>query len=131
MIDEKRRDRGRYFLLGSVSPDLLKNISESLAGRVGILELTPFLYSELLKRKGMRLETLWLRGGYPDAFLSRTTRLWQAWQENYTRTFIERDITRHRVALSAVTMRRLMTMVAHSHGGILNASDLGRSLGFW
>jgi predicted AAA+ superfamily ATPase len=130
LIDENRRSRGRYFLLGSVSPDLLKNISESLAGRVGILELTPFLYSELAKRKGFRLETLWLRGGYPDAFLARTPRNWQAWQENYIRTFIERDIARHRLTLSAVEMRRLMTMVAHSHAGILNASELGRSLGY-
>jgi hypothetical protein len=130
IIDENRRSRGRYFLLGSVSPDLLKSISESLAGRVGILELTPFLYSEVSKRKGMRLETLWLRGGYPDAFLARTARNWQAWQESYVRTFIERDIARHRLTLSAAEMRRLMTMVAHSHAGILNASDLGRSLGY-
>lgn len=130
VIDLNRRSRGRYFLLGSVSPDLLKNISESLAGRVGILELTPFLYSEVAKRKGFRLETLWLRGGFPDAFLARTLQRWQAWQENYLRTFIERDVARHRLTMTAVEMRRLMTMVAHTHGGILNASELGRSLGY-
>ena len=130
LIDENRRSRGRYFLLGSVSPDLLKNISESLAGRVGILELTPFLFSELTKRKKFRLETLWLRGGYPDACLARSTGGWQAWEENYVRTFIERDVARHRLTLSTAEMRRLMTMVAHSHAGILNASELGRSLGY-
>ena len=130
LIDEDRRNRGKYFLLGSVSPDLLKNISESLAGRVGILELTPFLYSEVARRRGFRLEKLWLRGGYPDAFLARTSRNWQAWQENYVRTFIERDVARHRLTLSATEMRRLMTMVAHSHAGIWNASELGRSLGY-
>jgi len=129
-IDEQRRRNGRYFLLGSVSPELLKTISESLAGRVGILELTPFLYSEVANRRAFRLELLWLRGGYPDAFLSRNSRQWQAWEENYIRTFIERDVARHKLTMSAIEMRRLMTMVAHSHGGILNASELGRSLGF-
>jgi uncharacterized protein len=130
VIDEHRRRNGRYFLLGSVSPDLLKNISESLAGRVGILELTPFLFSELAKRKGFSLNALWLRGGYPDAFLARSTALWQMWQENYIRTFIERDVARLKLSLSAVEMRRLMTMIAHSNAGLLNASELGRSLGY-
>lgn len=130
LIDEQRRRRGRYFLLGSVSPDLLKNISESLAGRVGILELTPFIYSELARRKGFRLETLWLRGGYPDAYLARSTSAWQLWQESYIRTFIERDVARHRLTLSAVEIRRLMSMVAHSHAGILNSSEFGRALGY-
>lgn len=129
-IDEHRRRKGRYFLLSSVSPELLKNISESLAGRVGIIELTPFLYSELIRRKGFRLETLWLRGGFPEAFLARTSKHWQAWQENYLRTFIERDVTRHKLPLSAAEMRRFITMVAHSHGGMLNASEMGRSLGY-
>lgn len=129
-IDGYRRRYGRYFLLGSVSPDLLKHISESLAGRVGILELTPFLYREVARRKRMRLETLWHRGGFPDALLARNARQWQAWQENYIRTFIERDIARHRLRFSAIEMRRLMTMIAHVHGGVLNASELGRSLGY-
>src|SRR5262249_51644038 len=129
-IDVHRRRKGRYFLLGSVSPELLRNISESLAGRVGILELTPLLYSELARRKGFNLNTLWLRGGFPEAFLARTAQRWQVWQENYIRTFIERDVARHRLPLSAVEMRRLITMVAHSHGGMLNASEMGRSLGY-
>ena len=129
-IDVHRRRYGRYFLLGSVSPDLLKHIAESLAGRVGILELTPFQYTEVVKRRGMRLETLWLRGGFPDALLARSARHWQAWQENYVRTFIERDIARHRLTLTAIEVRRLMTMIAHVHGGVLNASELGRSLGY-
>lgn len=129
MIDESRRKSGRFFLLGSVSPDLLKNISESLAGRVGILELTPFLFSEVAGRRGVRLESLWLRGGYPDAFLARDADAWAAWHEGYLRTFIERDVARHRLNLSSTTVRRLMMMLAHSHGGLLNASNLGRSLG--
>lgn len=130
VIDETRRKNGRFFLLGSVSPDLLTNISESLAGRVGILELTPFLYCEVAGRRGMKLDKLWLRGGYPDALLARDSASWQAWQESYLRTFIERDIARHQLNLSSAEVRRLLTMLAHSHGGLLNYSTLGRSLGY-
>jgi len=130
LIDESRRSHGRYFLLGSVSPDLVRNISETLAGRVGILELTPFLFSEVAGRRGVKLETLWLRGGFPDAFLARDAESWQAWQESYVRTFVERDVARHRLTLSSSEVRRLVTMLAHSHGGVLNYSSLGRSLGY-
>ncbi len=130
VIDETRRKNGRFFLLGSVSPDLLTSISESLAGRVGILELTPFIYSEVAGRRGMKLDNLWLRGGYPDALLARDSAGWQAWHESYLRTFIERDIARHQLNLSSVEVRRLLTMLAHSHGGLVNYSALGRSLGY-
>jgi predicted AAA+ superfamily ATPase len=130
LIDESRRANGRFFLLGSVSPELVRNISETLAGRVGILELTPFVYPEVAGRRGVKLETLWQRGGFPDAFLARDAELWLAWQEGYLRTFIERDIARHQLTLSSADVRRLMTMLAHSHGGVLNYSSLGRSLGY-
>ena len=130
LIDEARRTNGRFFLLGSVNPDLVRGISEPLAGRVGILELTPFVFAEVAGRRGVKLETLWQRGGFPDAFLARNTESWLAWQEAYLRTFIERDIARHRLNLSATDMRRLMTMLAHAHGGLLNYSSLGRSLSY-
>lgn len=130
LIDESRRSYGRFFLLGSVSPEFVRNISETLAGRVGILELTPFLFSEVAGRRGVKVETHWLRGGFPDAFLAADTEQWQAWQESYVRTFIERDVARHRLTLSSSDVRRVMTMLAHSHGGILNYSSLGRSLGY-
>jgi predicted AAA+ superfamily ATPase len=130
VIDEARKKHGRFFLLGSVNPNLLTGISESLAGRLGILELTPFIYSEVAGRRGMKLENLWLRGGYPDALLARSPADWHAWQESYLRTFIERDIARHQLNLSSSEVRRLLTMLAHSHGGLLNYSTLGRSLGY-
>ncbi len=129
IIDETRRKSGRYYLLGSVSPTLVRSISESLAGRIGIVELTPFLYGEVAGRRGVTLDTLWLRGGYPDAFLARSAGDWRDWQEAYLRTFIERDIARHQLTLSASDVRRLLAMLAHQHGGLLNHSDLGRSLG--
>jgi predicted AAA+ superfamily ATPase len=130
LIDESRRAHGRFFLLGSVSPELVRNISETLAGRVGILELTPFVFPEVAGRRGVKLDTLWLRGGFPDAFLARDSEQWQAWQESYVRTFVERDVARHRLTLTSTEVRRLMIMLAHSNGGILNYSSLGRSLGY-
>lgn len=130
LIDESRRARGRFFLLGSVNPELVRNISESLAGRVGILELTPFLFPEVAGKRGVRLDTLWLRGGFPDAFLTGDPERWRDWQEGYMRTFIERDIARHQLTLSAADVRRFVTMLAHSHAGLLNYSSLGRSLGY-
>ena len=128
MIDEKRAEKGRFFLLGSVNPALIKQISESLAGRVGVVELTPFLFAEA-KGMGLDLATHWLRGGFPDACSEENAGKWQRWQENYIRMFTERDLLRHGVKLSHIQSRRLMTMLAHQHGQLMNASDLGRSLG--
>jgi predicted AAA+ superfamily ATPase len=127
-IDENRRQPGRYFLLGSVNPLLIKGISESLAGRVGIVELTPFLYPEAA-HLGVEMMNHWVRGGYPDACAERNDRRWHRWQENYIRMLIERDLPRSNVRLSPVQMRRLMGMVAHQQGGLLKASELGRSMG--
>ncbi len=129
LIDEARQEYGHFFLLGSVSPELIKGISESLAGRVGILDLTGFLFGEVAGLSNIELASLWLRGGFPDAFLSLDMAKWHAWQENYVRTFIERDVVRHGLKISSLEMRRFMGMLAHCHGGILNASSLGRSLG--
>jgi len=129
LIDEKRTEVGQFYLLGSVSPELVKGISESLAGRVGILDLTPFLYREIRETGQDTLDILWLRGGYPQAFLAADTNAWQFMFENYFRTFIERDVARSGLAFTPQEMRRFMTMLAHLHGGLLNASDLGRSLG--
>jgi hypothetical protein len=128
MIDEKRAAKGRFFLLGSVNPALIKQISESLAGRVGVVELTPFLFAEA-KDIGVDLATHWLRGGFPDACSEGNAGKWKRWQENYVRMFIERDLLRHGVKLSHIQTRRLMTMLAHQHGQLMNASELGRSLG--
>ena len=128
LVDRNRQLNGRYFLLGSVNPSLIRKISQSLAGRVGIVELTPFLFPEL-SSKTTDLTALWLKGGYPDAFNAANASHWQRWQENYARTLIERDIPAHGGKLSAIQIRRFMGMIANLHGGLLNASDLGRSLG--
>jgi uncharacterized protein len=130
LIDESRSKKGSWFLLGSVSPELLRGISESLAGRVGILELTPFTLREIESRRGATLAALWLKGAYPDAFLARDAAAASAWRENYLKTFIERDVARHRLTLTALEMRRLVTLLANMQGGLLNASELGRALGY-
>jgi predicted AAA+ superfamily ATPase len=129
LVDEARLQRGRYYLLGSVNPELLRDIAESLAGRVGIVELTPFLYAEAARRRGVTIDSLWLRGGFPDALLARGAEAWDAWHESYLRTFIERDVARQRLRVDAAGIRRLMGMLAHSHAGLLNYSNLGRALG--
>ena len=128
MIDLDRKHNGRYYLLGSVNPVLVKHISESLAGRIGIVELTPFLFSEIADLE-IDLPAYWLKGGFPDALREKKASKWQRWQENYIRTFIERDIPRHGTKISSIQIRRLMGMLAHQHGGVYNGSDLGRSLG--
>jgi len=129
LIDEQRGRTGRFYLLGSVNPTLVRSISESLAGRVGIAELTPFLFAEVAESIGGDAARLWLRGGYPDAFLVPDEASWQLWQENYLRAVVERDLARQGVPLSPVEMRRLLAMLAHRHGGLLNASELGRAMG--
>ena len=128
LIDQDRRP-GRFFLLGSVNPDLVRGLSETLAGRVGILELTPFLFGEVDRLKKGDFRDLWLGGGFPGACLTRDAARRRDWLENYVRTFVERDVARQGLRLTPVEMHRLMAMLAHSHGGLFNASSLGRSLG--
>jgi hypothetical protein len=128
LIDEKKRESGRYYLLGSVNPSLIAHIPESLAGRMAMVELTPFLLAEA-RKMGVDLHEHWLRGGFPDACRQTKAARWERWQENYIRTLVERDLLRQGVRFSPVQMRRLLGMIAHHHGGILNASQLGRSLG--
>ncbi len=99
MIDLDRQQTGRYTLLGSVNPALVQHISESLAGRVGIVELTPFLFSEITDLN-IDFTDFWLKGGFPDALKEKEGSKWQRWQENYLRTFIERDIPRYAVKIS-------------------------------
>jgi predicted AAA+ superfamily ATPase len=126
LIDEERKRNGRFFLLGSVDPVLIREVSESLAGRVAIVELTPFLAEELPETS---TETLWHRGGFPDAVLAPTDADWDVWQDHYVRTFVERDLARFGLRQSSVQVHTLMGMLAGQQGGLLNASSLGRALG--
>lgn len=128
LIDRERSRHGRFVLLGSASPALVQGISESLAGRTAFLDLPPFRWDEVRPAPG-GLRTLWLRGGYPAAFLEKDAQARWEWLEAYSRAFIERDLPALGIDVSSSQMRRLWTMVAHVHGGVWNASQLAASLG--
>lgn len=127
-IDLNRR-QGRFILLGSASRDLIQHSAESLAGRIGIIELTPFLISELCIEKGFDINRFWLRGAYPDSYLAVSDKASSLWCENFLRTYTERDIPQLGFQIPANQIRRMLIMSAHSHGQVFNASKLGESLG--
>jgi predicted AAA+ superfamily ATPase len=126
VLADRRPRRARFLVLGSASPLLLRQASESLAGRIAFYELPGFD----LEEAGMKnADKLWLRGGFPEAYLARTERQSIEWREQFVRTFLERDLPELGIRIPAVTMRRFWTMLAHYHGQTLNLSELGRSLG--
>jgi uncharacterized protein len=126
VIDQERDRTGRFCILGSAQPSLIRAVSESLAGRVGILDLDPLCARETATGEPLLdWRTLWLRGGFPDAAKGD----FRIWWESYLRTFVERDLPQLGLRPQPVLLRRLLTMLAHLHGGLLNMSDLGKSLG--
>ena len=128
IIDDRIRDgepAGHFLVLGSASMDLMRQSGESLAGRIGYLELAPFDVREVAGDQ----TPLWIRGGFPRSFLALTDAASTMWRENFTRTYLERDIPMLGPRIPAETLRRFWTMLAHSQGGLWNASLLARSLG--
>lgn len=125
LIDQYRVP-GRFILLGSASPDLLKNASETLAGRVVYLELSPLHLLEVEPVYGYRDH--WLRGGFPDALQAPTQQLWQLWMDSFIQTYIQRDLPDLGLSAPPSTIRALLTMLSSIQGGQLNYSDLARSL---
>lgn len=118
--------KGRYVLLGSASPALMRSVSESLAGRIGLLELTPFRSQEL---HGLpQLKDRWFWGGYPSVLSLRETHARGLWLDAYVSTILERDLPALGLNLPAKRLRTLWTMLTHVHGQLLNVSDLSRSL---
>ncbi len=116
----------RFLLLGSASPRLMRHTSESLAGRLQVIELAPFGMSEV----GVGdLNRHWLRGGLPPSYLAETDQDSAHWRAGLVRTLVERDIPRTATSLSWATLHRLWAMIAHMHGGIWSPSDPARSLG--
>ena len=121
-----RQRSTRYLLLGSASPELVKEVSESLAGRVAYHDLGPFTVDETGNREWRRL---WLRGGFPRSYLSEDDAASAAWREDFIRSHLERDIPALGISIPAETLRRFWVMVSHYHGQTLNLSELGRSFG--
>jgi len=126
---DKHRNNGRVILLGSASQALIQQSSETMAGRIGLIELSPFLAIELNKEPEYSLNRYWLRGGYPESYLSQTDADSMLWLENFIRTYIERDIPQLGFQIPALQLRRLLMMSAHNQGQLFNASKLGESLG--
>ena len=116
---------GKFILLGSASRDLIQKSSESLAGRIGFLYLTPFLLNEVPK---IDLNTFWNRGSYPNSLLADTDEFSTIWRENYIKTYVERDIPQLGFDIPALKLRRFLTMCAHNHGQTLNLSKLAGSM---
>jgi predicted AAA+ superfamily ATPase len=142
VIDEAQRDQtlfpilrvladaeptpGRFLVLGSASPDLVGLASESLAGRVALVELGGFCLTDL---GSDALDRVWERGGLPRSFLAVDEETSNAWRDDYISTFLERDLANLGVRIPAMTMRRFWTMLAHYHGQTWNGAELARALG--
>ena len=125
MIDRSTR-KGRFVLLGSASPELMRSVSETLAGRVALLDLTPFTSTELTRTR--HASDRWFWGGYPPIHSLRSARARHEWFSAYISTFLERDLPALGLGLPARRLRKLWTMLTHVHGNLLNVADLGRSL---
>lgn len=124
---DKHRVAGRYVILGSASPNLLKQSSETLAGRIVYKELTPFNLTEISENFDFNLH--WFRGGFPEALLSPDEGFYRTWMRNFIQTYLERDLPLLGLSVSPILMRRFWTMLANFHGGIWNASNFAKSLG--
>ncbi len=123
LVDEPKANR-KFLILGSASRDLIRQSSESLAGRIGYTELMPFSLEEIPD-----CELLWLRGGFPLAYLASNSQDSYQWRQSYISTFLERDIPNLGFHIPPEQIRRFWLMLAHYHGQIFNASEIGKSLG--
>lgn len=131
IIDDRRaagRRYGQFLLLGSASLHLVASASESLAGRVAHLDLAPIDLAEA-GDAGIEPDRVWLRGGFPDSLLASNDAASLRWREDLIRSYLERDVPMFAPRMPAATLRRLWTMLAHSSGGLLNASNLAAGLG--
>ncbi len=124
LVDREVR-QARFLILGSASPELIRGVSESLAGRIEFVDISGF---DVRETGSEMLLTLWRRGGFPPSFLATSETDSFAWRDGFIRTFLERDIPQLGIRIPTVAMRRFWTMLAHWHGQIWNASELGRAL---
>ncbi|HMJ13228.1 MAG TPA: ATP-binding protein [Polyangiaceae bacterium] len=126
VLADRPRRPARFLVLGSASPDLLRQGAETLAGRIAFYELDGFDLEEVGARN---LDRLWLRGGFPSAYLARTEGESFKWRADFVSTFVERDVPRLGIGIDPAVLGRFWTMLAHYHGQVCNLSELGRSLG--
>jgi len=126
VLADRRPLPSRFLILGSASPELLRQSSESLAGRMEVIEISGFSLAEL---GASRQQVHWFRGGYPLSYLAETDADSHIWRQQFTRTFVERDLATFGINLPPAAMMRFWTMLAHSHGQTWNASSMAASLG--
>jgi predicted AAA+ superfamily ATPase len=133
LVDSRKRNgekAGQFLLLGSASRELLQHSSETLAGRIRFLELTPFTITELMQSQPdvFQMEKRWLRGGFPDSFLATDEMQSWNWRQDFISTYLERDLPSMGVGISPGMLKRFWKMLAHYHSNQVNFSELGRSL---
>jgi hypothetical protein len=126
VLADRRRSQARFLVLGSASPDLLRQSSETLAGRIVYHELRGFTLEEVGVKESTRL---WLRGRFPRSYLARTVGESDEWRRGFIRTFLERDLPQLGINIRSVTLQRFWSMLAHYHGQVFNASEFARSFG--
>lgn len=131
IVDDNNR-YGQFLILGSASPDLIKQSSETLAGRISYMELTPFLLEEVNNKSKIpknSLRTLWIRGGFPRSLLAKTDMQSYEWRLDFIRNFLERDIPNLGIKIAPQNIHRFWCMFAHSSGQVINKQKIGSSLG--
>ncbi len=127
VLIDRPDNKAKFLILGSASPDLLRQSSETLAGRIATIEMEGFSLGEV----GMKnLDNLWCRGGFPLSFLADSDEQSVFWRKNFTRDFLERDLRQFGLQIAPEAMGRLWKMLAHYHGQNLNASEIAGSLSF-
>jgi len=126
VLADRRPRQARFLVLGSASPELLRQSSETLAGRIAFYSLDGFHLDEVGIDK---LDRLWLRGGFPLSFLARTQTASFTWRQSFIRTFLERDLPQLGVRVPATTLSRFWSMLAHYHGQVWNSAEFARSFG--
>ena len=126
VLADRRPVRTRFLVLGSASPEMLRQSSESLAGRISYYELPGLSLAEVQTKNQAKL---WLRGGFPSSFTARTNSVSDLWRRDFVKTFLERDLPQLGVRTPSSVLRRFWTMLAHYHGQIWNASEFARSFG--
>lgn len=126
VLADRPRTPARFLVLGSASPDLLRQSSESLAGRIAYHELSGLTLDEVGIENFNRL---WLRGGFPRSYTAGSNEASRTWRRDFIRTFLERDVPQLSITIPAGTLQRFWAMLAHYHGQVWNASEFGRSFG--
>jgi hypothetical protein len=126
VLADRRPIKARFLVLGSAAPALLRQSAESLAGRIAYHELSGLALDEVDSRS---LHRLWLRGGFPNAYLARSNDASFAWRRSFVRTYLERDLPALGIRIPPVSLERFWAMLAHYHGQSWNASEIARSMG--